>query len=308
VYALDVTDPGAPAVLWDAPMPGHGLGVALGPVRGAGGAGPSTDALVFAQTAAPGGTAVHALDAATGRARWRADAASPAAPTAMPGGVAAVDLDGAGAITHVVAATPGGELWLLAAATGQGAYGDRPLFAFSDGAAIGAAPAVFARRGTRALYAAVVSGGYADAVALDAAVAGAGRLVAVPLRAETSAALLFSLELGPGRRGFAQPTVAGNELFVVTDAGDVNLDRYGDGEPTGELARYSLSTGERIGAPVALAGGASPVDVTLEGVVHVAAATAARTIDWSAGFDAAGIATELAVRAKTGRQVWMRLR
>jgi len=322
IYALDITDPFAPQLVWDVPAIGMGLGVALGPVRN----GTRPQNLVFAQTTAPGGFAVQAIDTVTGETKWtftqrypdpRDPSAAPVPASAIPGGVSALDLDNIGALTHLVAPTPYGDVWLLSADTGDSVYGEQPLFRFTgDHHPIGAPATIYVDRETNQVRALIVTGGYADPIETAWSPADADQyLFALPLKMpgdrvplDETSELPFIAELGRGQRVFAQPTVAGNELFVVTDRSDVNLDTYGAGDSTGELLRYSLDDGARIDLPVTLAGGASAVDVTRDGVVHTGSAAAARKLDYSATFDADGITTELVFKAKTGRQVWLKLR
>jgi hypothetical protein len=337
VVALDVTDPGSPAILWEVATPtargavdhGIGLGIAMGPVR----SGAAVRNLVLAQTnnGGTGGAGMYlaAIDTVTGAVVWTfgheypapRDPANPPVPaTGIPGGVAAVDVDRTGALTRVVVPTLYGDAWLLDAATGANVYGTLPLFRFTgDFHPIGAAPSIYEDQSSGQLHAVLVSGGYTDpvqtswspddvtqfavSVSLDAP---AG---VVPLddgADDASGARAFLIDLGTGARAFAQATVAGNELFVATDSADVNLDTYGTTGSTGGIGRYSLSTGAQIGTRTTVSGGAASVDVDHQGVVSSGAGTAAARVDFSEDFDETGETVELVFKTKRGRQLWLR--
>lgn len=199
IYALDITDPGAPKILWEVTPPaplsrgaveqGVGLGLAMGPVR----VGGVTKNLTFAQTNNGGlnnksGTRVMAIDSVDGSVEWTWDYVYPAPPTrftdgtdtlraddasvpevpttGIPGGVAAFDMDNTDTLTHVAVTTLYGDLWLLDATDGSNENGALPLFRFTgDYHPIGAAPTIYRDPGAATGWnAIVVSGGYADPI------------------------------------------------------------------------------------------------------------------------------------------------
>jgi hypothetical protein len=209
VYALDVTEPDNPQILWERTTPdsrgdvdlGIGVSLAMGPVR----VGNTVKHLTFVQTNNGGtgyvdgdgvthgpGFYLAAVDTASGDIVWEfehtypdaRDSNNPNVPsTGLPGGVALVDVDDAGTITDVLAPSLYGDLWRIDATTGESEYSsvdpdtgevvDEPLFRFSgDYHPIGSSPAVYRDRITGTMYAVLVSGGYADP--LDSSWAPAG--------------------------------------------------------------------------------------------------------------------------------------
>jgi hypothetical protein len=193
VYALDITDPTAPSVLWEYATPttrgtyelGVGLTLSAGTVTITG----SDANVVIAETNNGGtggnGVVVTALKAETGTALWQfaypypavritTDAALPS--SGVPGGAVSVDKTkgGNGYMTDLVFGDLYGSLWLLDPATGTSRYTSsgtyyrngvattgKPLFQFStDYHPIGGKPAIYRLDGT--YHAAFVDGGYAD--------------------------------------------------------------------------------------------------------------------------------------------------
>jgi hypothetical protein len=193
VYALDITDPTAPAVLWEYATPttrgsyelGVGLTLAAGAVTIQG-----ADANVVIAATNNGGTGgngivVTALQAETGTPLWQFASPYPAVrvpgnvalpSTGVPGGAVSVDKTkgGNGYMTDLVVADLYGSLWLLDPVTGASRYTSSgtyyrngqiatgsPLFRFStDYHPIGGKPAIY--RLDTAYYAAFTDGGYVD--------------------------------------------------------------------------------------------------------------------------------------------------
>jgi hypothetical protein len=331
VVALDITDPGAPIILWDYETAGQGLTLASGPVR----IGGTSTPVAMAVTNLGSGTSginVVAIDAATGDQVWAIskpydapqDAANLSVPaTGIPGGATGVDFTRSSAMTHVLVPTLYGELWMLEADTGASVYGAEPLFRFSEDYHPIGAPATLYRDATNGrLHALVGSGGYADpsdtswspatesqyvvSVSLDTPIAVA------PVSEDLTDSSFdlhrpFVIDLGPGKRVFSQITVAGNEIFVVTDTEDVNLETYGLGAASGELSRFSLDDGAAKGTAAELQSGAGGVDVTSSGEA-VSTSGGTITSEASVGFNDAGQTTEIRFTVNSGRQVWLRLR
>jgi type IV pilus assembly protein PilY1 len=189
VFALDVTDPTDPTIVWEYSTPasrsehelGVGLNLAMGPVK----VGSLIRDVTFAQTNNGGtggaGTSVFAIETQTGSVLWKWSYLYPAArsvgepvpASGIPGGVAAADLADSGAITDLVVATLYGNLFQLSAATGRSRYGAAPsndpclapacvaLYQFTtDHHPIGAAPTIYSDG--LATHVAVGSGSYAD--------------------------------------------------------------------------------------------------------------------------------------------------
>lgn len=334
VFALDITDPASPQILWEYTAPavrgtselGVGLGLAMGPVR----IGSDIKNAVYVQTNNGGtgapGIYLTAIEIETGTPLWtftkdypaaRLGSNPPVPATGIPGGVAAFDRTNAGTWTHLLVPSLYGELWMVDTATGQSTFGPNPLFTFStDYHPIGAPPTVYIDRSTGRLHGLVVSGGYADPIGSSwAPVSEAQYAVAFDLDPSVTpikdtgiyADRAFVINLGIGNRASAQAVVAGNEIYIVTDNSDVNAADYGLAGNSGTLSRYSLSGGTAITAGVSIPGGGSSVDVA-NGVVHSGSGKAAQKNDYSATFDADGESTELKYKTEVGRRLWLRLR
>jgi type IV pilus assembly protein PilY1 len=266
-YAIDVTDPASPVLLWEYSTPsspaandfGTGMRVAAGPalVNGASKymAWLETNNGGSAATTAPG-VVLQALDLDTGTSAWSFTSAYPVTSVpyqAVPGGAVGVDLVRNGFFTDIVFGDLYGRAWRLDAATGTSKTGSptTPLFQFayaasSDKHPIGAPPAIYSDGTTQ--YAAFVAGGYADQA--DAATtwsSGTHSLAVVKVNASSypvldsaSTCVTCNLRvfrnLDAGTKAYAQPTIVGNQLFAVSDASDVNSVTYGTtGTPTGHI-------------------------------------------------------------------------
>ncbi len=166
----------------------------------------------------------------------------------------------------------------------------------------------------------MVSGGYADPVNSSWAPATVEQYaVAVDLDAPVAVApmgdtgtdyggeRLFVISLGVGQRAYSQAIIAGNELFVTTDSGDVNASSYGVPSGTGQLTRYKLDGASSPVYITGIAGGASSADVTATGVAHIGSADSARKVDFSSSFDASGQGVELSWAATSSRKLWLRI-
>jgi hypothetical protein len=107
---------------------------------------------------------------------------------------------------------------------------------------------------------------------------------------------------------YSQAVVAGNELFITSDNGDVNSPTFGSPGGTGQLTRLNLNNTSPAVVVTGLAGGVGSVDVTSTGVAYVGSADSASKADFSSDFDANGEGTELMYKASAGRKLWLRLR
>jgi hypothetical protein len=198
VYAMDVTDPTQPRVLWEYTMPtptaprkyelGEGLTTTMEDITA-----PSGDlqSLTFIQTnngntctsacgsGSAGGPAdvVIALNTVTGAEFWTqpfgylysagsnaAGSNGPIPTTAVPGGAVPVDLLGNGTASALVFGDIIGDVWELNPITGSNFLGSNvPLYsAPGPKEPIGAPPAIYATGGTTPQYAAFATGGYID--------------------------------------------------------------------------------------------------------------------------------------------------
>jgi hypothetical protein len=329
VYALDITDPANPIVLWEYTKPsspgsaelGVGLALAAGPVL----INNKPTNLVVAETnnGGTGGTGVvaTALNLETGArvgqfsylypAPPRSDSAALPLPTqGVPGGAVAVDLTRQGYTTDITMGDLYGNLWRLDAATGTSRTGTGvPLFQFSTNKKpIGAMPAIYGDA-AGSQYAAFTSGGYADPVSASWA-SGTQKLIAIDLAAagpypiaETATARLAVAEdLGANERGYAQVLVVGGQLFAVTDTSDVNSSSFGTAGNTGHVMTYDLSDG--TSSTVVVRGGAGSVaayDTTLY------SSSSDRQQQLSADATSTiGTSVDSAVLPKLVRRLWLR--
>ena len=298
VTAIDVTDPFNPTILWEYVTPaargitdfGQSIELTTGTVTV--GAAQKVLAFVHSNNGGTGlaGSVVTAIDVETGLKFWQtghefgglSGAASPAprlgatapVPAAgIPGAALAIDRTGAVAATDVVYATLYGDVWRLDAKTGVNAYGGspgNPMFRFADDLKpIGATPAIFSDTpaSPTSLFIAIVSGGYFDPAALSLWSGSQHHVVAfsvntlaanIPLTELSGGLLKFKNDLAPGERGFAQPTVLGDQLFVTSDTTDVNSAAFGLATDTGHLYKMDLSNGGNFATTI-INGGAGSI-------------------------------------------------
>ncbi len=282
-YALDITDPAAPVVLWERATPttlgttelGTGLASTAGTVSIGGQA--TNLAILETSNAGTGGAGVVAiaLEQETGAKLWqfgyvypsppRGVAADLPLPTGTPGGAIAVDLTRSGVTTDIVFGDLYGDLWRLNAIDGTSRNGaSTPLFSFSTNRhPIGAVPAIYSNGNDR--FAVFASGGYTDPNAaswtttsqylIAARLSGTGATISDTTTACASCALTIKQALTSGDKGFAQALVVGTQLFVTSDASDVNASSYGS-VTTGHVMTYDLS-GLVVSTTVAVGSGAS---------------------------------------------------
>jgi hypothetical protein len=271
-YAIDITDPASPTVLWEYARPaapstldlGTGLTVAAAPTLVNGQL--SNLAILQTNNGGSGGVGVvaTALSQETGAKIWQFGRAYPSPPrsvssdtallptTGIVGGAVGVDLSGQGFITDVVFGDLYGDLWRLNASDGTSRNGSStPLFSFSTNRhPIGAVPAIYNSSGVQ--YAVVASGGYADPTAMSwttstqyliaARLSGANATINENATACSTCALALSTTLTSGDKGFSQALVVGSQLFVTTDSSDVNLAAYGSLSNTGRVTAVTLGT------------------------------------------------------------------
>ncbi len=321
VYALDVTFPDAPEILWEHETAGKGLAITMGQVR-------DTEKLAaFAQTnmGATSGTEVRAIDIETGLALWTTSIPSPPTRTStrpvptsgIPGGAVGVDALDSGRITDVVFGTLYGQIYKLTASTGVNPYGTEPLFQFTeDLKPFGAAPALFA---SGQVYAVAVSGGYLDydtdteplwtssSVGQQAvAVAVNTPFADVPLdeTVTTNAnGLRFVYNLGPGQLGYSQAQVIGDQIFLTTDTTDVNATSYGTGGDSGHLHRIDLAGGNAT--VIAIMGGAASVGRS-NTTTYAASGEKAQQLSLSATSATASEGVNGGAQSRVSRRLWLR--
>ncbi|HEX5058711.1 MAG TPA: hypothetical protein VFV99_05085 [Kofleriaceae bacterium] len=340
-YALDVTDPTAPVVVWEYTKPtspgvkdfGTGLTVAAGPVLLNG---QRTNVVVLETNNGGSGTTGvvwTALSHETGAELWQRGYQYPSPPrgnsadnplptTGIPGGAVTADLAGSGYVTDFVFGDLYGNLWLVAASTGlTRAANDEstPLFSFSTNKhPIGAPPAIYSNGSKQ--FAAFVSGGYADPTANSWA-ATTQYIIAAKLDTsatstvteattacmQASCALAVNTTLGnvgaTGDKGFAQALVVGNQLFITTDSTDVNSSSYGTTSNTGHLTAINLATGTATTAVVINSGGTSLVNSST--TLFSASATKQQQTATSAT-STTGTRVDLTTATLLKRALWLR--
>ena len=284
VYALDVTDPANPTILWEYTTPavrsgvelGVGLTVSMGKVN----VGGAMKLAAFVETNNGGtgtaGAVVAAINIENGSDLWPAKfsnlySSNPSRgagglppASGIPGGAVAVDRQGNGFLTDVVFGTLWGDLWQLDAGTGNNRFSSNPLFRFTTNLhPFGAVPAIYDSGGT--LYALAIPGGYADTGATNPQwTTAAQKAVAVSLNTTTgnlnessgSPGVPWTYDLTSGEKAYEQALIVGNELFFTTDTTDVNDVLYGTaGAQTGHV--YKVAIGAGSATIVAIQGGAS---------------------------------------------------
>jgi hypothetical protein len=331
-YAIDVTDPASPTVLWEYTAPatpstldfGTGLTVAAGPTLING----QLSNVVVLQTGNGGsggaGVVATALSQETGAKIWQFGYAYPVPPrgvvvdtlllptTGIVGGAVGVDLGGRGFLTDVVFGDLYGDLWRLDAADGTSRNGpSTPLFRFSSNKQpIGAVPAIYSTGGQQ--YAVVASGGYADPTAMSWTTS-KQYLIAAKLGSTaatidetsptcSSCALALSTALTAGDKAFSQALVVGNQLFVTTDTSDVNLQAFGLTSNTGRAMVVNL-TGTPSATIVAVTAGASSL-VSSKTSIYNSSSTQQELLQITAA-STTGTSVDAAAIPRLTRMLWL---
>ncbi len=332
IIAIDVTDPTKPKVIWEVTTPatrgtnelGQSLRVSMGPVLVSGTL--KTAAFVVSNNGGTGasGIYVNAYSLDDGTPLWTRpfthdypnprQPSNPSVPkTGIPGGVALVDIDERGSITHVMVPTLYGQLFSLDATDGTN-RNSGALFSFSeDFHPIGYAPTIYRESSSSPFYALVISSDYIDDVNAVWLKKGDNHY-AVSVKIDASNTPLnetgadssdrpFTIDLGVDQHGGAQAVVAGDEIIIVTSDQDINNLEYGTG--TGTLVRYDISSNQKTTYSLQTAGAAQAnVDIS-RGQVFVAGADKSVKIDVGTDFDSTGHTAELGFKAKIGRKLWL---
>ena len=321
VYALDVTFPGAPNLLWEHETTGKGLAITMGQVAN------TSKFLAFAQTnmGATAGTEVRAIDIETGLAAWTKSITHPSARTVsrqvpasgIPGGAVAVDATDSGRLTDVVFGTLYGQIYRLAADTGVNRYEPDPLFQFTaDLKPFGAAPALFS---SGQVYAVLASGGYLDydtdteplwtssstmqqavAVAINT---DAADVILDETTTPNANALKFVYNLGAGQLSYSQAQIIGDQIFLTTDSTDVNATSYGTGGDTGKLHRMDLTGASAT--VVSIMGGAASVGRS-NTTTYAASGEKAQQLSLSATSATPVEGVNGGGQSKVSRRLWLR--
>jgi hypothetical protein len=342
VYALDISDPSNPSVLWEYSLVnpaargtfelGEGLTIGAGQVNISG----VYHWVGYMQTNNAGtggaGNVVTAVDMETGSVIWqqgyafttslRSGGTSIPPSTGIPGGAVAVDKNNTGFVSDVVFGTLYGDFWDVNSTTGVSQYGaGKPLLRMStDYHAIGAAPAIYTNGSTD--FAVLTTGGYVDTYPNDTTWTKSGNInyafgvwlntpAADPIINENKGApdIPFKISFGAGEQGYAQATVINNQVFITTDTANVNdttsSSAYGLQGATGKVYAYNLTTAST--STMVIEGGAS-------GVVNSGAAVFSGASDTTQQLTGAGMSittsspgTVDTVQAQTmTRKLWLR--
>jgi hypothetical protein len=261
-YALDITDPAAPYVVWEYGTPAAvgAVETGVGLVVAAGAALKNGQLLNTAVMETNNGGNVGAGVVATslqienGARLWQFGYPYPDPPRSVladdpmpnlgvPGGAVAVDLTGQGTLTDVVFGDLYGDLWRLNILDGTSRNGlNTPLFSFSTNKRpIGVPPAIYADASSNQ-YAAFASGGFVDPIATRWS-GNTQYLVSVKLTNQTgptvsevgalppatvcpAAQCPINTALTSGDREYGQLLVVGGQLFLTSDGNDVNTSSY----------------------------------------------------------------------------------
>jgi outer membrane protein assembly factor BamB len=331
VYALDITDPTDPEILWEHTTDGAGGTVSMGWVSVLAQIKPVT----FVQSAlseatSPNGFVVTALDTDDGDVLWTSDnfvyASSEIPVSGVPGGVTLIPNGSGDQIESILAAGLDGNVWLLSADDGENRIaGGEPLFKMANGSTaidyrpIGSAPTLYRSLDDPSqLHALVATGGFADwnEKLLEWSPSDAEQFAfGFPISEETVVSFDdlddlddIYIELGAGNRAFSSAVVAGNELFITTDSENINSTEFGSASAdTGRLYRASLS-GEIATSYVVIRSGAAAIDFSMTTNTAIASGGGSVEKEVVDGFSEVGLGTETAPSSVASRRLWLRLR
>jgi hypothetical protein len=267
VYAIDITTPNAPKVLWEYSVTDVGnrqtydMGIGLNTVAGTVSVSGTNKTVAFMQTnnGGTGGASsvLTAINVEDGTEIWQKgdlyptsggksarNSAHEAAPSSgIPGGATPIDTNGDNKYDKVVYGTLYGDVYVRAAGDGTNQNGatsgvDNPLRRISvDYTPIGVPPAVY-KKGTT-FYAAFGTGGYTDSQGTlwrgeNESTLPTQILFAVnadytggTINESNTTNVPIKIDLGSGEGTFAQVMVVGGELFAATDSTNINDYAFG---------------------------------------------------------------------------------
>lgn len=348
VYGLDITNPAAPKIIWEHTMTsvagtagtfqlGLGQTITAGPVKLGGaqklaafvqtnnGAALKTSAGVVGGGSA--GSMVTALNLETGAVLWtqtytyptpRVGTNGPVPMQGLPGGAVAVDLTGAGTLTHVVFGTLYGDLWVLDAATGISKYGTGPAYSpvfrlLNDFEPIGSPPAIYSNGGS--IYAVVTTGAYWDrssagqwnTSSFQWIFAAKLKTTSTPIPLDEldapSADVPFAISFSGSEKSSAQALVVGTEIVFLTDTGNINSSSYGTGASTGAAHKINLS-GANTGSDTLVIAGVGAV--TASGTnLYASSGKGTEQLTFAAG-STTGETVNGSLGPKVSRRLWLR--
>ena len=331
-YALDVTDPANPKLIWEYTTPtspgsldfGTGSDVAVGPTLS--GAERIEQAFLETNNGGSGGSGVVAVgvDLAKGTRSWIFDqglypAADGVPATGIPGGAVPVDLNETGYISDVLFADLYGRIWRVSSTTGVSVTGvSTPLFKFSAlFKPIGGSPALWRITSGGALYVAFASGGFMDQNN-TAWMSGNQYIVVAKVKptgstfplTEASPSLSGNVRiaevLSAGYGSFSSPVIVGDQIFVTADVGNINSSTYGAGTTTtGKVFTVDLQ-GVAATTSVVIAGGASALAQGGTSTTLYASGNGKQTQLATAATSTSGQSVDSTAFSRTSRNLWLR--
>jgi Tfp pilus tip-associated adhesin PilY1 len=281
IFVLDVTDPTAWSVIWEATdtvAPGGGMGhsyaVAVDkvkwPLPDVGDVDQDGDVteilsyemkwVVFVATGYSqiaidhGGINVFAFDLKTGSKLWHFSSEYADSVNDIPGAVTLYDTDGDSFADRVYVGDMNGRLWELNALDGTNPNGTDagkqiPLFNAGIGKPISVSPSVVTKNDHVILVFGTGGANWASDAATYAVYAlDATAKQATPTYANGAGTLLWQYNLSQGEKVWSTPTIANGEIFVVTSFGAMESSDPGqdvplEGQSTGNLHSVRLADG-----------------------------------------------------------------
>jgi hypothetical protein len=342
IYALDITNPSDPKLLWELVTPGPGLNLAMGWVAKDGAVEPWTFAQTSMGTNQPG-FEVRAIHTVTGAVQWTSTHAYPAPrdelndpppTTGIPGGVTIVANEARSLAQALLVPSLWGAVYKLDPLTGA-----NPLGADSNGVAVpvvkfgnedyhpvGASVALYRTPDIdttgSTLRGLLVTGGFADPFAPSGTVWAPDDVnqfaLGFPVFDDDNSPYVFNpasagtwtggmvLDFGAGQRAFSPAEVAGGEVFITTDTENVNAADYGSGGDSGTLWRRTLAA---VGSAttIAIPSGAASVDISLTSGSVVAGGFSSLVRYNPPSFNTEGIGTEVIAKTVSFRRMWLRM-
>jgi Tfp pilus tip-associated adhesin PilY1 len=284
IFALDVTDPDAWSVLWEATdtqAPAGGMGhayrVAIDKVRwpitemgDANDNGIADEILgyemkwvVFVSTGYAdiatnhGGIHVFAFDLKTGGKLWAFSAEYADSVNDIPGAVTVFDADEDSFADYVYVGDMNGRLWELDAIDGTNPNGQEsgeeiPLFNAGVGNPISVSPAIYKSNDhTIVVFGTGGANWASDAQSYAIYAVDATDKKSVPTYASGAGTLLWQNDLGVGEKVWSTPTIAYGYIFATTAYGsmegsDPRMDLAAEGEDSGNFYKLKLSDGDMV--------------------------------------------------------------
>ena len=277
IFALDVTDPNAWSVMWEATDTaaagrgmGHAYAVAIDkvkwPVLGVSDPGHAGDVpeiidyeikwVVFVASGYDqiavnhGGINVFAFDLKTGTKLWNFSAEYADSVNDIPGGVTSFDTDGDSFADRVYVGDMNGRLWELNALDGTNPNGTQtsgvnagkqiPLFNAGIGKPISVSPSIISKNNHAILVFGTGGANWASDAATYAVYAlDATAKRATPTYVDGAGTLLWQYNLAVGEKVWSTPTIANGQIYVVTSFGGME-----GSNPVQDVAAAGQPTGK----------------------------------------------------------------